>query len=363
MERNRCVNIDWLEVFCYEPPENPRTPEYYEIMGYKVERRGYGTRMYAQMFTIQDSDGIPLIECRREPTSLKQNGGIFELGACHYRLVNRTCYVNNPIDFLREFLIIHSLKFQSIKRLDICLDFNQFDSGKNPSKFVAEFMRGEIAKINQANISAHGKDGWDGRIWNSLKWGAPTSAVSTKLYNKTLELKEGTDKPWIRENWKLAGLTNQKDVWRVEFSINSNSNSIIDKNTGEYVLKSLDTYDDKRKLMFQWHVLASHYFHFKKKELTRNGTPKPKNRCADVPTFLYKGDERYFTPSTLTFKKLPGRFEKIIIRKLLNIATDKSVPDYVREAAEQATNAFFIRYETRNFSKALQSLINWEQAF
>ena len=53
-------------------------------------------------------------------------------------------------------------------------------------------MAGELAKVNQCKLSAHGKDSFDDRIWNSLSWGAEKSMISTKLYNKTLEMKEVT---------------------------------------------------------------------------------------------------------------------------------------------------------------------------
>lgn len=33
----RCVNIDWLEVFCVEPNE-PRDANYFELLGYGVKK-------------------------------------------------------------------------------------------------------------------------------------------------------------------------------------------------------------------------------------------------------------------------------------------------------------------------------------
>ena len=201
--KHKCINIDWLEVFCIEPM--PLTPDYYEQQGYKVRVREYGTPVYRQMFTIFDGE-VPIIEVRRDPYSLKAEGGIFEIGSCHIRLTNRACYRPEPVNDLRNFILAHGYFFKGITRLDICFDFELFDNRMKPRTLVNKLFANEVAKINQCNISAHGKDAWDGQVWNSLKWGSETSAVSTKLYNKTLELKTRASKYYIVDSWEQAGL-------------------------------------------------------------------------------------------------------------------------------------------------------------
>lgn len=74
----RCVNIDWLEVFCSEGLLGPRDAEYFIRQGYDVEKRAYGTPQYRQMFTINEG-GRPVLEVRRDPYSLKCQGGILSL--------------------------------------------------------------------------------------------------------------------------------------------------------------------------------------------------------------------------------------------------------------------------------------------
>lgn len=327
----RCINLDWLEVYCLEPKGMPRTPEYFEALGYTVRVRSYGTPQYRQMFTIYDGD-FPQIEIRRDPYSLRSQGGIFLPNATHIRLSNRACYMVEPVNFLRRFLLAHAYAYQSISRIDIALDFHTFDSKITPQHFIRLYMQGQIAKINQCNIAAHGSDQWDARSWNSLKWGAPTSNITTKLYNKTLELSQVHDKFYIRDAWQEAGLDPRKDVWRIEFSINSQGQSLQNKQTGEYIRKHLSAYDTREKLLYNWEILAQKYFHFK--EVIGN---KRKDRCPDVTTIrIVTPWAEVYRPSRNPAKsKEPSRTDFLLAKRLKQIAEDIQEDRQIRESARQ----------------------------
>lgn len=317
----RCVNIDWLEVYVLED-ENlfPVDADYYRRKGYFVREREYGTRVYAQMFTILDERDRPLLEIRRAPYSLKgRDGGFFPRESCHVRLCNNTCYRTDAVSFLRDFLELHNYKYRKIYRLDICLDFVRFDKGDEPNKFLQRFMQGRYAKVNQANISAHGIDQWNGRLWNSVSWGNAKSMVSTKMYCKSLELAQTHDKPYIKQAWFHCGLIDdpinmtkkqsdgtitKPDVWRVEFSIKSSANRWfrIETDTrkkGEIILPhSLAMYDNQTKLLTAFASLAQHYFHFKKYE-----AEKRKDRCEDKVLFDFKGTDTFYKIDRLASHK------------------------------------------------------------
>lgn len=305
MEKKRCINLDWLEVYCLEDYIGyPHDAQFFRDRLFHVEEREYGTPVYHEMFTVFGSDDKPLLEIRRSPKSAigKQLNGVLDPMACHIRLVNRTCYFSNPAQILQQFLEQYGFHYQRISRIDIALDFEVFDYGDMPDVFVRRYMEGRYAKINQANLSAHGKDQWDGRIWNSLKWGAPKSMISTKFYNKTMEIREKSDKPYIRQAWRLAGLIEddylltrhrddgteyQPDIWRVEFSIQSGTRNwfIIEDVQGQKkkirsIRNDLSMYQTRQQLLDMFFSLADHYFHFKKyKPATR------KDRCPDKLLF------------------------------------------------------------------------------
>lgn len=279
----RCINLDWLEVTALEPITQPHDADYFRACGFVVVEREYGTRVWAQMFTLEGTDHLPFIEVRRSPKS-----DIIAANVCHIRLVNRVCYFPNAAQLMAEFLVRYDYEFQRINRVDVCLDFERFDYGDYPKDFVRRFMQGKYSKINQANISAHGSDDWAGRVWNSLSWGSPSSDVGTKMYCKTLELYDPVTKhygkPYIRQAWKECGLVDDPvamtktkpsgevytpEIWRVEFSIRSSvKNWFLINLDGkakkkQSIRNTLDMYDSREKLLVIFASLADHYFHFK----------------------------------------------------------------------------------------------------
>lgn len=286
----RCVNLDWLEVYVLEDSSRfPCDADYFRRMGYFVREREYGTRQYAQAFTIEDEHGDPWIEVRRAPKSGDSDYTGYVPESCNLRLVNRHCYGNTPIQDFVNFMLKHGYIFQRIFRIDICYDFVKFDSGDDPERFARRYINQVYRKINQAKIAVFGDDNWAGFAWQSLKWGNEKSMVSTKFYDKTLELKANkTEKNYIKYAWWSCGLIDHPvemyklddqghktfpHVWRVEFSLKSKARNwiVIEFQGGKKVKKqrlphTLDMFDSKEKLWQRFEELAFHYFRFKYKE-------------------------------------------------------------------------------------------------
>lgn len=356
----RCVNIDWLEVFCFEPLDFHCNAEFFNKNGFVCKKREYGTPQYREVLLLSQGDK-PCYEIRRLPYSLRELGGIFAAGSCHIRLANRACYQPSCIDALRRFLLVYGYQYRSISRIDICLDFNHFDNLANPKNVIIKYMKGEISKINQSKVAAHGADAWDGRTWNSLKWGSPTSSVTTKLYNKTLELKEVKRKFYIEDVWKAAGLTNDDEhpVWRVEFSLKSDIKGLIRMDSGELIENKLTTYDSPERLLHIFHMYAVKYFHFKKIVRTREGNIQRKDRCPDVPLFkISQEDEvvRLFKP---TYDREPDRLDKMLVKRLRLIGADERNDADFRQAAKDlaAIWAFDDTRYARQLISALQCIV------
>lgn len=297
--QKRCVNLDWLEVHAREPIGQPHNADYYRGHGCEVQEREYGTRVYREMFVILGSDGLPAIEVRRNPASQGLNG-IHDPEETHIRLVNRMCYFDDAAIRLQDFLNFHHYTDVRISRIDICLDFVRFDFGDDPAKFVHRYLKHKYAKINGGDIDLHGKDAWEGMDMNSLKWGSPYSMVSTKMYNKTMELKDRKSglfgKPYIRQAWCLCGLIDnmqmvtlqgqEVNVWRVEFSIKSpHANwftiELNGKPNNKYSLRNtLSVYQNRKDILTAFASLSRHYFRFKK---YKKGVRK--DRCEDKKLF------------------------------------------------------------------------------
>jgi len=303
----RCVNLDWLEVHCFEPTNDPHDATYFRRAGLEVVEREYGTRVYKEMFTVSDRRGNPFVEVRRNPFSQGYQG-VHAAEECHLRLVNAACYYDDAALRLQNFMDTYGYTFNRISRVDICLDFEKFDEGDDPAKFLSRYLRQVYSKINQGNITAHGTDRWDGQLWNSVSWGSPSSAIGTKFYNKTQELYDPTSgtfkKPHIRYAWLQCGLIDdfhkvlkknedgwyQPQIWRIEFSIRSSVKKwfTIELNGKERnyqsIRNTLEMYDCREKLVTLFAALQQHYFHFKHYE---HG--KRKDRCDDKVLFMWKG--------------------------------------------------------------------------
>lgn len=370
----RCVNLDWLEVHCLEPYGDPHDAEFFRRVGLTVMERDYGTRVYKEMFTVNDAQGNPFVEVRRAPYSTGY-AGIHDERECHLRLVNAACYLDNAADMMQQFIDTYHYDFNRITRVDICLDFERFDEGDEPAVFLSRYLRQVYSKINQGNITAHGADRWNGQVWNSVSWGSPTSAIGTKFYNKTMELYDpatGTyRKPHIRYAWLKCGLIDdfhkvlkRKDdgyytpqIWRVEFSIRSSVKKwfAIELN-GEAkhyqsIRNTLDMYDCRDKLLTLFASLQQHYFHFKHYDKEQR-----KDRCPDKVLFKWNGMQvtykvgRDDTLSILGEGAKQSRPYDTLLKKLRLYQQEKPQKDIV-EACQviiRAIEGDYLRSDLRN---------------
>lgn len=353
----RCVNLDWLEVHCLEPSGSPHDADFFRSEGYIVEEREYGTRVYREMFTIEDEHGNPFIEVRRNPASQGLQG-IHAAEECHLRLVNAACYYDDAALRMQAFIERWGYVFMRISRVDICMDFEYFDKGDEPAAFLRRYLKHRYAKINQGNITAHGADRWHGQEWNSVSWGSSSSAIGTKFYNKTMELYDAATgtykKPHIRYAWLKAGLIDDfhkvlkhgKDglytpqIWRVEFSIKSSVKKwfTIELNGKERnyqsIRNTLDMYASREQLIVIYASLCQHYFHFKYYE-----EGKRKDRCADKVLFCFDGVQLTYKVGRDDVQSMLGDSRKAVrpfdslIKKLRSFSTSHPSSE-VLEACE-----------------------------
>lgn len=358
----RCINIDWLEVYCLEPVTAQRTKDYFRESGFGIIDRGYGTRIYEEMFTLVGIDDYPLIEIRRSPKSTS----VMPINACHVRFVNRACYYYNAGEMMSDFLKKYGFEFVSISRIDICLDFEKFDKGDDPQKFVKRYIGHKYAKINQSQATAHFDDLWERRDFNSLSWGSKNSDISTKLYNKTIELyddKIGSfRKPYIIQSWfesrliddpikvvkvNTDGTTYRPQIWRLEFSIQSSVKGWFayrvdgDSKKIRSVRNTLETYKNRELLLPVFDLLQQHYFHFKK-----HVYGKVKYDCKDKVLFDFSAEEKFYRVEHPASPKKP---DALIIR--LQKYLQEYLASHPSPELQKAGNTIIERLERENASR------------
>lgn len=379
----RCVNIDWLEVYCEESnDEYPCNADYFTRRGYVVREREYGTRVYEEMFYILDRNGNDMFEVRRNPKSGDSSFVGLSPQSTHIRLCNWVCYQSNCVQLLRDFLVRHNYIFHRIYRIDVCYDFEKFDSGDKPERVARRIVEKTYLKMNQTKIHAIGDDNWGGYAWETLSWGSLTSMVSTKLYNKTKELAAtGNKKPYILTQWMMAGLIDnpvtqvkygkdgsqyKPDIWRVEFSIKSKADSwlILEDISGKRVKKkavphSLSLFDSQDKLWQRFQDLAYHYFRFKVKtykkqkrgvagfalgQVESNHDPElqRKDRMPEKVLFHYDQDREFMHIQNVPKPSKPYHDGEVLRRRLINYAATH--PDHkIREACKVLVDSIDVR--------------------
>lgn len=355
-----CINIDWLECYCLEIGE-PHDIDYFGRCGFFVKLRDYGTRHWVEVFTIYDTKGDPFMEVRRHPRSQTGKHTILPDNACTLRLVNRYCYFDNAAEIMLEFITRYQYEFRRIFRMDLCCDFERFDSGDYPDKVVKRILAHTYAKVYQAKRTVHGDDRWNGSIDNSLSWGNKNSMIVTRFYNKTMELEEqGFHKPWIIQAWFEFGLIDnpmtitrknskgedyRPDIWRLEFQINSSARGYvqIDTDRNKFWLEhNLEIYLTRDHLVQPYSVLQQHYFQWR---IFQKG--KRKYDCPEKKLFVWENvelgyklvnmaNERIYTPDSRMFlrqlykmRENTGNMNAIkAINKLIQYYEDRLADDF-----------------------------------
>lgn len=331
----RCVNLDWLEISAEE--SNSRYPcdaDYFRSRGFIVHERDYGTRVWGEVFTIEDESGHDWIEVRRRPPSgASEFKGLNEY-SCRLRVVNAQLYVKDCVQRFRDFLATNDYIFKRIFRIDIAYDFEYFDSKDLPARFARRYLECKYRKINQCKMNGFANDTWTAFEWESLSWGSPHSMVSTKLYNKTKEIETvSKHKVYIPYSWFVCGLIDdpinltkvdsdgklyKPEIWRLEFSMRSQAERwlVIEDQSGKRVKKkaiphTLDMFDAPDKIWQRFQDLAFHYFRFKKYV-----PDKRKDLCPDKVLFHWDKDHEWKQLDMALRPARPDNDLQILVRHL-----------------------------------------------
>lgn len=334
------INVDWLQVFCHDLNKGWLNIIYAEKSAYEFKLLPHSSRHFKEIWEVISSDGDKYAIIQRCPHSsvISADGAIIQL-------CNRELYKSFYASEFILFLSCHGFRYKSISRLDVCFDSNALLNGFRHSNLIKGLMQGTILKNNQSrvqwNFSAMANVARPMEC-NSCSFGSKSSSVSTKMYNKTLEMKEQKSKPYIIESWGYNGLNVDSDVWRIEISIKSDASTTIRTETGEIFRLSADSLALQGMVEDIFFSYAKKYFSFKK-----NDGKKNKTRMPDLEIFP---KERTLTmhPVRVTEEKDSGRSDRIFLKKLIGLQTEFAQMDaQTWRALAEVTNAFTL---SRNLS-------------
>lgn len=272
MNNPYCISVDWLEICGY----NPYLEEgEYWINGklYFLEKQDRATSFFKDYYVLKFKN--------QEYAYIRANPRLQRVGRSFLclKLANRVLYHEDYIPLLWAILKALKIRYKGITRLDIAYDCNKFFNGRNPHRFVRDFVfkpmseKGGMYLAGCREYSLHGRKsiGDDGSV-NYISFGAKSSQKKGYIYNKSLELKEVKDKPWIRDMWERNGLKSDEkhNVWRAEISIKCEGKDLLNLETGQLFTLHPDyisTYENLKKV---FHYYAAKVFDFRVNDGQKN---------------------------------------------------------------------------------------------
>lgn len=255
------LSIDWLALYClhmgdgaWEPSEPDGT-----LLGaypWRYKLADYGTRQFSRLHFVSMPNAEGGWDDFAEVQSVPY-AHILHLNAIIIRFVNRALYLQDFWTLAGRFLEDNHFVFQSISRIDICADFNDFAT-MSPIALIEGFAGKKLRHVGRGVGALYFNHGVEhnrltgtrdyGVRYTGLSFGTHSSDARVYLYNKSFELMTQGDKPWIRDTWSAAGL-DVRNVWRLEVSLKADGCKFKDKQTGEKVqltterVQSLDELD------------------------------------------------------------------------------------------------------------------------
>lgn len=261
------ISIDWLQTYnlCNELQEGVYTDGYYT---FNLSLTGTETAQFKRLYKLTRGGMLyaTIQQCPRTSVIHEKTTLV--------KLENRVLYSGKCIEILYAINFALNLRYKGITRLDLCYDCNRFYAGRSPERFIRDYVMkeetetGYIYRVGSSTYIAHGDKKTGRSMISSIRFGSEKSAVSCYMYDKTKELNEVKDKPWIRECWKAAGLVSDEDthVWRSEISIRAQGTDVLKMDTGELFRLSPHSleWQDRAEEVFGYY--AKKYLRFRRKE-------------------------------------------------------------------------------------------------
>lgn len=328
-----CISVDWLEVCCY----GGAIEEGVIIVNglrYQVVDEQKSTRVFRKLYKVVHR-GLDYFYIQQEPIS-----SALKKGLTLVKVSNRVLYSEKYIPLLLDLLNALHFRYKGVSRLDIAYDCNYFYDGRSPKKFIHDYICKPLeckGGIYLANVKKHvaffEKSISSNTRYSYIKFGMGTGGRSAYIYDKSTELREVKDKPWIRTMWADNGLIDNDDihVWRAEISIKAQGKQLLNLDTGQLFAlhpSFLDTYEKICKI---FHFYASKAFDFRINQGQKNRRNFPPLRLFDTSIAVT------CVPKKISISADTGRSEKVCRNTLERVSrTYIDLSDSVRHSLSAA---------------------------
>lgn len=323
---NYLVSVDWLQTYCLGDRIEPG--EYAdEVYSFSVIGRPEPTKMFTHVVEVyhQRLRVATITQCPRSP--------VINPRCTLVKLENRVLYSMRYVSILFAIQKILRLRYKGITRIDVACDFNTFYNGRSVQKFIKNYVL--TTPSSPRHIYRKGSDEFFVRgskkkntvsFFNYIRLGSKNSRIHSYIYDKTQELKDKKDKPWIRAAWERAGLTNSDDthVWRAEISIHAEGTELINLGTGQLFRLSPEYLETQERINFLFTFYARKYLDFRQKQKSNKLSKYKKIQLFDITC------PSQCVPNYIPTSWDSGRVERICanrLRKILMQYVDLSPAD------------------------------------
>lgn len=278
--QNYCISIDWLQVCCYASDLDKLTDSIYfvarEGCPYILTDTNTLTRSFSKLYHVlyrHGSDWRKCAEIQAVPRS-----SILDKRLVLVKLDSRYLYHEGAIKMLYDVCGLFGLEIKGLSRLDMCYDCNYFHGGLNPAELIQDFVSYDMGDERYLHKERTHKYTVTGERsakavskFQYIRFGSRKSPITTYIYDKSLELWEVKDKPWIRDTWERNGLINDErtHVWRSEISIKADGRDLLNMGTGQLFKLSPRYLEAQEQIEKLFHFYAAKCLSF-----TRQGTAK-----------------------------------------------------------------------------------------
>lgn len=270
------ISVDWLQVCCYcrnvDELINTLSVCNAPDSTFWSHVTESPTRTFKTLARIYTKVGATALECA-ELLAVPVNG-VINPHIVLLKINNRFLYYHGYITLLYRLVGYYKLSIKGLTRLDLCYDCNKFHGGLKPSRFLKTFMTAEydspsfIYKTGAKEFRAYGSKSYNSvSRYSGVEFGSGKSAKRCYIYDKTQELKEVKDKPWIRECWERNGLASddKTHVFRCEISIKCDGMDLLNMSTGQLFKLSPHYMENQPNIEKLFHFYAAKLFDFRRK--------------------------------------------------------------------------------------------------
>lgn len=379
-----CISVDWLQVYCLNNLSDVPQSGYADCREFSSEKTAHITPLWQEVYVIK-YQGMDVATYCRFPRS-----SAIDVRGCTIKLHNRVLYSAGFIEMLKSIMKFLNVQYVGVTRLDLCYDCNWLHGHRSVHDFLfqyfvhAPYCSGHIIRNGSRKVQINATRAQHGAtVISAMRWGSKSSAVGVYCYNKSLELLEVHDKPWIREAWEKCGLINDYDadgwnslddrakqasidggfsdkylktsVWRFEISIKSEGKDILNLSTGQLFRIDLSYLTTQEYIEHLFYVYANKYLDF------RESTGQSEIRNYPKMCIFEVSGNSELKPIHINKNADTGRMEKMAANRLKKLAATYS--DLTTQDLSMINSAINFLYEISGMKKHAHEQRKYETYF